>query len=174
MSKKARRDYLQIEANMREIRRYQKSLDNQTILARCNCSHCITGECMAIKPSNNITTLPDGRKVVDVTCGICGKKVTFTKFTDEQFQEACDLLDAVIDQLKMIDTHFGMDEDAMLILSNNQQGIYYLRKLYERHTKQLRDAQEKKNNNNQNASHSTSSYGGSSSHMPRNSGWTNR
>ena len=88
MSKKAKRDYLQIEANMREIRRYQKSLDNQTILARCNCSHCITGECMAIKPSNNITTLPDGRKVVDVTCGICGKKVTFTKFTDEQFQEA--------------------------------------------------------------------------------------
>ena len=174
MGKKARRDYLQIEANMREIRRYQKSLDNQKILARCNCSHCITGECMAIKPSNNITTLPDGRKVVDVTCGICGKKVTFTKFTDEQFQEACDVLDAVIDQLKMIDTHFGMDEDAMLILSNNQQGIYYLRKLYERHTKQLRDAQEKKTNNNQNASHSTSSYGGSSSHMPRNSGWTNR
>ena len=166
MAKKSINNYMVIEANNRKIQDFGKALDNKKIMNQCNCPHCINGAGLMVKPVGTETV--GGSRFSLMECAICGKKIAMGRVTLDQVKDACKILDSAIDHAKIMDTHFGEDEKAMLILSNTQQGLYVLLRLYEQHWKRFNgDNKEKKERRD----NSSSQWAGASAH-PRASGWS--
>ena len=166
MAKKSINNYAVIEANNRKIQEFNQSLENKKLMNQCNCPHCIKGPGLLMKPVGSEVVGGNNSSIME--CKICGKRIAMGKINLDQVNDAIRVLDSAIDHVKMMDTHFGEDEKAMLTVSYTQQSILVFKRLYEMHWKRFNSENKEKKERKDNSS----SRWGNSTRRPRADGWS--
>lgn len=128
-----------IRKQLEALSKYEGKLVNSRIKAQCICPH----------KSNNtkepmlrmVGTDKDGIRIYQ--CAACGKKIKMKAVTQEDADNAFEMLDRIMDQMKLLDGS-GKEENLEKMAKFQMQAIFF-RKAYK--ARQEKNAEKNKNKN---------------------------
>lgn len=144
-----------IKSSNTSLRKMNGVLDNRLIMNQCKCMHHDGngGVPLSALDEEELKKVPTPGVGIWKKCAICGKYVRIDRVSDDEVLKACYILDAYIDQQKMMMNMNNSTEEQVEILSGLQTDYKYTARM----NKVTRNRSEKKKKNAQESQHKSNS-----------------